>query len=306
MLYIAVFNIFLIVFILTYAVLGHFYRNKISIENRIQQIGDFNKVNCDNTEKRSFSDRAFTPLYQALNQVFLKITPSYKLNLLNKKLEKSGLLKNTTTEKWLFIKNTLILIFSSLIGLLSYMISDSVLKALIMAVIIMIFSNVSFRFYLSRKIELRKKKILKDLPYTIDLIIVSVEAGLSFEGAMGRVISNITGELCDEFAKALKEVRMGIEYKTALKNIRERCDVKELSMLITSVIQADDLGVSLGRILRIEASNLREHRKQMAREKAMKAPVKLLFPLIFFIFPSIFIVILGPAVIRIINIFVKG
>jgi Flp pilus assembly protein TadB len=163
--------------------------------------------------------------------------------------------------------------------------------------------NVIFSFYISSKIESRKSIILKDLPYTLDLITVSVEAGLSFDGAMARVVNNISGELCDEFAKALKEIRMGIQRKTALRNLSDRCDVKELSMLVTSLIQADDLGVSLGKVLRIESANLREHRKQIAREKAMKAPIKMLFPLIFFIFPSIFIIILGPAVIRIFGIF---
>ena len=98
---------------------------------------------------------------------------------------------------------------------------------------------------------------------------------------------------------------MGIQRKVALRNMSERCGVKELSMFITSLIQADELGVSLGRVLRIESENLREHRKQVAREKAMKAPIKMLFPLIFFIFPSIFIIILGPAAINIYNVFVK-
>ena len=91
---------------------------------------------------------------------------------------------------------------------------------------------------------------------------------------MGRVIANINGELCDEFAKTLKEVRMGIQRKVALKNMSLRCDVKELSMLLTSLIQADDLGVGLANVLRIESASLREHRKQVAREKAMKAPIK--------------------------------
>jgi tight adherence protein C len=132
---------------------------------------------------------------------------------------------------------------------------------------------------------------------------VSVEAGLSFDGAMTRVINNLSGELCDEFGKSLKEIKMGIQRQEALRNMSERCDVKELSTLVTSLIQADELGVSLGKVLRIEAANLREHRKQSAREKAMKAPIKMLFPLIFFIFPSIFIIILGPAIIKIIAIF---
>lgn len=96
---------------------------------------------------------------------------------------------------------------------------------------------------------------------------------------------------------------MGIPRKVALKNLSDRCGVRELSMLVTSLIQADELGVSLGKVLRIESANIREHRKQMARENALKVPIKMLFPLIFFIFPTIFVIILGPAVIKIYNFF---
>ena len=140
----------------------------------------------------------------------------------------------------------------------------------------------------------------------VNAIIPPLAIDRPFDGALARVISNINGELCDEFANSLKEIRMGIERKVALRNMSDRCDVKALSMLVTSIIQADELGVSLSRVLRIESENLREHRKQVAREKAMKAPIKMLFPLVFFIFPTIFIIILGPAVIRMITIFAKG
>ena len=233
------------------------------------------------------------------------MTPSNKIAILNKRLEKAGLLKNTTIEKWLFKKSMLILALSTMIGLLSFMVEPDIIKSVILGLLIALAINTFFNFYLSKRIEKRKKNILKDLPYTLDLITVSVEAGLSFDGALARVISNINGELCDEFAKSLKEIRMGIERKVALKNMSDRCDVKALSMLVTSIIQADELGVSLSRVLRIESENLRDQRKQVAREKAMKAPIKMLFQLVFFIFPTIFVIILGPAVIRMINIFAR-
>lgn len=307
MLYIEVVIVFLTVFMFIYLILNALFRNKIIIKSRIEQMKDSNKINTEDAEdKKNFIERTLIPFYIALSQIFLKATPSHNLAALNKRLEKAGLLKNITAEKWLFTKMMVTLISAILTAIVTYSIVPSILKALFMAVLIILFVNVYFNFYISKKIEKRKRCILKDLPYTIDLITVSVEAGLSFDGAMARVVSNISGHLCDEFAKSLKEIRMGIQRKTALKNMSERCDVKEFSMLITSIIQADDLGVSLGRVLRIEASNLREHRKQAAREKAMKAPVKMLFPLIFFIFPSIFIIILGPAVIRIMNMFIKG
>jgi tight adherence protein C len=130
-----------------------------------------------------------------------------------------------------------------------------------------------------------------------------VEAGLSLDGAIARIVSNIRGILSEEFSKTLKEMRMGIDKKQALRNMSDRCDVRDLSVLVNALIQADELGVSLGKVLRIEGAQLREKRRQAAREKAMKAPVKILFPLIVFIFPAIFVIILGPAVINMIELF---
>lgn len=305
MLYIVTFLFFLSAFSLLYGILAFINKDKIKIENRLSQLKEPQIETQEKIENQSFSERLIRPFYQRFSQTLVNITPKHKLVILNKRLDKAGLLKNSTIGKWLFNKSMVILVASFVTGLLSFAIVNNIIKAAFVAILVMVTLNSFFNFYLSRRIGNRKKKILKDLPYTLDLITVSVEAGLSFDGAMSRVISNISGELCDEFAKSLKEIRMGIERKAALKNMSDRCDVQELSMLITSLIQADELGVSLSRVLRIESANLREHRKQVSREKAMKAPIKMLFPLVLFIFPSIFVIILGPAVIKMINIFVK-
>jgi len=303
MLYIAIFIFFLSIFPLLYSILTFLNRDKLEIEKRINYLKGLHTVNEEEIENKSLSKRMLRPFYQKLSQILVRLTPVNKLGILNKKLERAGFIKNSTIGRWLFIKSMVILSSSLMMGIAAFMLEPNIIKAACLAMLVMVTINTFFNFYLSRRIENRKKKILKDLPYTLDLITVSVEAGLSFDGAMARVISNIGGELCDEFAKSLKEIRMGIERKAALKNMSERCDVKELSMFVTSLIQADELGVSLSRVLRIESSNLREHRKQVSREKAMKAPIKMLFPLVLFIFPSIFIIILGPAVIKMINIF---
>ena len=303
MLYFIVIIVFFTVFLFIYSVLTFFNRDKMKIKSRIEQIEEMYLEKDENLESNTFSERAVKPFYEYFNRMLSKITPKNKIEVLSKKLDRAGLLKNSNTERWMYIKTMITIILSILLGLLSYLAIQDILKSLLFAILPIISINVIFRFYIASKITNRKNLILKDLPFTLDLITVSVEAGLSFDGALVRVLNNIDGELCDEFAKCLKEIRMGIQRKTALRNMSERCEVKELSMLITSLIQADEMGVSLGKVLRIQASNLREHRKQVAREKAMKAPIKMLFPLIFFIFPSIFIVILGPTVIKMIAIF---
>lgn len=305
MVYISAFIFFVAIFFFLYVVLLALSGNKIKIEKRLNNLKDFHIQNEEKVENKSFGERMMEPFYKSFCNTLLKITPKHKKEVFNKKLEKAGLLKNSNTGKWLFIKSIITLTSSLGIGLLSFSIEPNIIKAVALSILIMVSINIFFNFYLSSRFTSRQKRILKDLPYTLDLITVSVEAGLSFDGAMTRVINNINGELCDEFSKSLKEIRMGIERKVALKNMSERCGVKELSMLVTSLVQADELGVSLSRVLRIESANLREHRKQAAREKAMKAPIKMLFPLIFFIFPSIFIIILGPAVIKMINVFMS-
>jgi len=303
--YAALFIFFLSIFMLIYGVLALLSKDKVRIERRLRDIKELNTsvITEDNHENKSFSERMLKPIYSSVSRTILNITPGNKLQSLNKRLERAGLLKNNSPERFIYTKTMASLAFGLMIGILSFLVEPNIIKTFALMILIIVSINVFFNFYVSKRIEARKTKILKDLPYTLDLITVSVEAGLSFDGAMARVISNISGELCDEFAKSLKEIRMGIERKTALNNLSERCEVRELSMLVTALNQADDLGVSLSRVLRIESANLRENRKQAAREKAMKAPVKILIPLVFFIFPTVFIIILGPAVINIIKIF---
>ena len=306
MLVISVLLVFFTIFTILYSVFYMSNKDKFLVYERLEEIQniDNNKVFVE--EKNSFCERVLKPLYVFISKIFYKSTPQSKRNLLAKKLEKAGLLKDTTVERFLFNKWAMMLVFGCIIAMLTFIIEPNFFKSLLIAFTVVLLINTLFNFYISKRITDRKTSIIKDLPFTIDLITVSVEAGLSFDGAIARVINNIQGVLPEEFSKMLKEIRMGIERKKALKNLSERCDVKALSTIVTSLIQADELGVSLGKVLRIEAAQLRENRKQDARERAMKAPIKMLFPLIIFIFPAIFVIILGPAIISIFNNLVGG
>ncbi len=306
MLYIIVITLFLSVFLMMYGLFLILGKNKLIMEKRMNEIKDERHSEQEEQKNKSFMERMLKPIYRGITRMIIRTTPSRNIESFHRKLESAGLLKSSTKEKWLYIKAMIMLIAASSMGALVYMSTESVVLAIFTFLFMLLFTNVFFNFFLSRKVSARKERILRQLPYTLDLVTVSVEAGLSFDGAMARVVSNIHGDLCDEFGKSLKEIRMGIERKIALRNMSNRCDVEELSMFITSIIQADELGVSLGKVLRIESDNLREHRKQVVREKAMKAPIKMLFPLVFFIFPSIFIIILGPAVIQMIDMFAGG
>ena len=156
---------------------------------------------------------------------------------------------------------------------------------------------------LARKIDDRRAGMERDLPDIIDLLVISVEAGLGFESALGRVVENIPGELSDEFGRMLQETRVGVRRVQAMRDLAERTDVDDLNSFIMAMNQADTFGVSVSRMLRVQADEIRVRRRQRAQEKAFAAPVKMVFPLVLCIFPSLFVVLLGPAVIQIVESF---
>lgn len=158
-------------------------------------------------------------------------------------------------------------------------------------------------FFLKRRITQRQTAIRKALPDVLDLLTVSVEAGLGFDAALAKVVSKMSGPLPEEFSRVLQEIRMGKPRRDALKDLGARTAVNELAGFVSALVQADQLGVSVGKVLRVQSREMRRVRRQRAEEAAMKAPIKMLFPLVLFIFPSLFIVLLGPALIQMLETF---
>src|SRR5207247_4529819 len=158
-------------------------------------------------------------------------------------------------------------------------------------------------FAVSAKARSRKDRIRAELPDALDLMAVSVEAGMGFDGAISKLTEHMKGPLADEFALTLSEIRIGETRQDALKKLAERTSTPELSSFVRAIIQADQLGISLGRILRVQATDSRNKRQAAAEEKAMKAPIKMLFQTVLFIFPAMFLVILGPAFLNLSKVF---
>lgn len=153
--------------------------------------------------------------------------------------------------------------------------------------------------WLKRKIDERRTAMLKALPDVLDLLVISVEAGLGFDSALARVVATVPGPLSEEFFRMLQETRVGVSRRDAMRHLMDRTDLDELRSFLLAMIQAEAFGVTIARVLRVQADEMRIKRRQRAQEKAFAAPVKIVFPLVFCIFPSLFIILLGPAAIQI-------
>ncbi|MCR5758500.1 MAG: type II secretion system F family protein [Selenomonas sp.] len=143
-------------------------------------------------------------------------------------------------------------------------------------------------------VQKRQAEISRQLPDVLDLLCVSVQAGFSFDASLRQITTRMQGAFIDECKRLQYDIRMGMERRIAMKNMAERCEVQDVALFMTSIIQAESLGTSMGRVLKDQADNIRDRRRQYVKAEAMRAPVKILFPLIFFIFPAVFVVVLVP------------
>jgi tight adherence protein C len=151
----------------------------------------------------------------------------------------------------------------------------------------------------SARASSRQKEIRKAMPDTMDLLTISVEAGLGFDAALAQVVKNVPGPLSEEISRMLQEMQIGVSRVEALRHLNDRTEVPELDGFVLSMIQADKYGIGVAKVLRAQSTELRQKRRQRAEEKAQKVPMKLLFPMIFLVLPAMFIVILGPGAIKV-------
>ncbi|KJS88565.1 MAG: hypothetical protein JM58_00750 [Peptococcaceae bacterium BICA1-8] len=249
--------------------------------------------------QRPFMDRIVRPFLNSLSSFTRKLMPDKKRTNLEKKLLLSGNPGGLSSTEFLSLHYTIAVI----VGVTGYLVAFLGNSGLnVMAALIgVIFGYIIVDMYLNIRINYRQTEMTKGLPDVLDLLTVSVEAGLGFDAALQRVVQKTKGPISIEFSKTLQEIKMGKQRKEALRDLGFRTGVEDLNTFISAIVQADQLGVSIGNVLRIQSEQMRSKRRQRIEEKAMKAPIKMLIPMVLFIFPTIFIVLLGPAALEILE-----
>lgn len=259
----------------------------------------------DDTEKASLFKRLFSPLLREFKRSFKKRMPGEKQAKIELKLLQAGSPLGMTPVDFRLLQLALVIIFPILALLYGFLISVGIGGYILIILLSITAAWYLPHYYLKLKTKARNKQALRELPDVIDLLTVSLEAGLGFDSALSKMVSKKKGVLADEFHQCLEEIRLGRTRREALSGIKERLTVDEIQLLMSSILQADKLGIGMVQVLRVQSKEIREQRRQRAEEEAMKAPIKMLFPLVLFIFPSLFIVLLGPALIQFIVTFAE-
>jgi tight adherence protein C len=243
----------------------------------------------------TFTDRALLPMKTGLARMVLRISPRSSVETVTNKLMRAGLSRKVSPTGYLASKALLAL--GGFLGgqVVAGAVGANGSKAILLSLGIALVGFVLPDVVVTLKSRTRKEILRAELPDALDLLAVSVEAGLGFDSAIAKLTEHMEGPLADEFALTLGEMRVGESRQNALTKMMKRVETPELSAFVRAIIQADTLGISLGRILKVQASDTRTRRQLAAEERAMKAPIKMLFPTVLFIFPAMFIIILGPA-----------
>jgi tight adherence protein C len=273
------------------------------VQARLTQLGTMTAKNLEELElQQPFFDRTIKPLAARLSGTVARLSSTNFSERTEKRLALAGNPGEMRTADWLGIKAIVAVVTAAILFLLfGLLLGGGILQGILLALLGLGIGYILPEFWLSGRVKKRQKLIIMQIPDALDLLTISVRAGLGFDAALGKVVEKMKGPLIDEFRRALAEVRVGKVRREALRDIVARTEVGPLTNFIGAIVQAEQLGVSISKVLQVQSEQLRIERRQRAEEQAAKAPIKMLFPLVGCIFPSLFIVILGPAIILIIG-----
>jgi len=275
---------------------------KAVVRDSLRQLDGYEVENVRDQELLvPFSQRAVLPVVGAFTSLGRRFTPVGYVDNVRKKFIFAGNGTADAVDRFLAIR-VITVALVPVIFIVVYLWNPLGLEGLIQ---FLAFALLSFALIvgpdaiLSRRVEERQHAMQVQLPDVLDLLTISVEAGLGFEQALDRTVGAVPGALSDEFARMLGEVRAGATRADAMRAMEQRSNVPEVRSFVLAILQADTFGVSIGRVLRAQSEEMRIKRRQLAQERAQKAPVKMLIPMVFCVFPALFVVVLGPAVINI-------
>lgn len=291
---------------LVYTLLVSFFADRLTIARRMVEVLGSGAPALSLREqelKAPFWQRVARPVWERLKRAARIFIPAEKTAALEEKLIRAGRPGGFGAGEYALFKY----LWAGVLACFFFFLAKAAHLALLQTCLFFLMGLFSGwhlpEFYLNLRIRERSEAIRRELPDVLDLLTVCVEAGLGFDGALLKVAEKKEGVLAKEFFHLLQEINMGKPRREALKDLAEKLGVEEFSSLAGAIIIADRLGISIGNVLRAQAEAIRRKRRQRAEEKAMKAPVKMLFPLVFFIFPAVFLVLLGPAVLQISKVF---
>lgn len=241
------------------------------------------------------TDRLVVPILRRLSQLVIRLTPQTMLERSAHKLELAGSPGNISAAEFWAIRGLVAIGLGGLFFFLLGQFGQETGRRLLYTALVTIMGFFLPSLYLSAAISRRQEAIIKKFPDALDLMSICVDAGLTFDGSMARVDEKWDDPLAREFGRVIYEIQLGKSRRQALRDMSNRMDVPDVTSFVAAILQAEHLGVSIGRVLRIQSEQMRIRRRQRAEEKAHQAPIKMLFPLVFLIFPSMFIVLLGPA-----------
>lgn len=249
-----------------------------------------------------FTERVIRPILQKVAALIGRMTPSQTLTRTRRYLELAGLAQKIGPAEFVAARYIIAAVLGGLVILLmGRMAGVPLLRKLLLIVVAFALGYYLPGSWLGSQIRRRQHAILKSLPDALDLLTICVEAGLSFDAAMAKVVEKWDNELSQAFARVLQEIQLGKLRREALRNMADTMDIRDVSNFVAALIQADQLGVSIAKVLRIQSDQMRVRRRQRAEELARQAPIKMLIPIVFLIFPALFIILLGPGVLQVIR-----
>ena len=279
-----------------------------TVRTSIRQLEDYGHGSVVETERdrellKPARERAIAPVVNGLVTTGRRVFPTDYVARTRKKFVSIGSYDPVSVDRFLAVRIACLVIIPVGLILIFFVFNMTGLMALVLAVLVVLIALMGPEAWLNRKVDERKAEIQRSLPDILDLLVISVEAGLGFEQALDRTVAAVPGALSQEFSRMLGETRAGATRSDAMRALEARVDVPEVRSFVLAILQADTFGVSIGRVLRAQAEEMRIKRRQLAQERSQKAPVKMLIPMVFCIFPALFVVILGPAAISITHAF---